>query len=371
MNNKKTIIYLAPLPPPYMGPSIATQIILNSRFVNEFNVLHIDTADKRSLNNLARIDVTNILLALKHYFLLFIKLVFHNADLVYIPVCQTSIGFLRDVPFIGISKLFRKKVVFHLRGGYFREFFDSSNEIMKFIVRQTLKRVDRMIVLGDSLKTIFKGLIPEEKLSVVPNGLNILFNTRTNKNLAKNPLKILFLSNFIETKGYWDILYSIKKVIRSNKRIEYVFAGSWRCEKQKLECEDFVKKESIGDYVEFVGAVIGAEKLRVLKEAEIFVFPTYYPFEGHPWVIVEAMAAGLPIITTDQGCIKDSVIDGENGFIIPKKTPDALAEKVNYLIKNPRIRGEMGRKSRQFYEANFTKEHFVQRMIDAMNHTLH
>lgn len=371
MNNKKTIIFMAPLPPPYMGPSTATQIILNSRFVNEFNLIHIDTADRRPLNNLARVDATNIFLAFKHYFLLFIKLVFHNADLVYIPVCQTSIGFLRDVPFIGISKLFSKKVVFHLRGGYFRKFYDSSNKVMKFIVKQTLKRVDRMIVLGDSLKAIFKGLIPEEKLLVVPNGVNISFNTGTNKNPAKNPLKILFLSNFIETKGYWDVLYSIKKVIRYNKRLKYVFAGFWVGDKDRIRCRDYIKRENLGDYVEFEGAVTGREKLRVLKEAEIFVFPTYYPFEGHPWVIVEAMAAGLPIITTDQGCIKESIIDGENGFIILKKDPDALAEKVNYLIKNQRLREEMGRKSRQFYEANFTKEHFVQRMIDAMNHTLH
>ena len=92
--------------------------------------------------------------------------------------------------------------------------------------------------------------------------------------------------------------------------------------------------------------------------------------EGHPWVIVEAMASGLPIITTDQGCIKESVIDGENGFIIPKRDPDSIAEKIIYLIENPDVRERMGQKSRQLYEANLTEEHFVQRMTDAFNFTL-
>ena len=92
--------------------------------------------------------------------------------------------------------------------------------------------------------------------------------------------------------------------------------------------------------------------------------------EGHPWVIVEAMASGLPIITTDQGCIKESVIHGENGFIIPKRDSDSIAEKIIYLIENTESRERMGQKSCQLYEANLTEEHFVSRMIEAINLTL-
>lgn len=368
--NKKTIIYMAPTPPPYMGPSIATQIILNSRFIDEFNVIHIDTADRRPLNNLGKYDLTNFYMALKHYFLLFHRLLFSKADLVYIPICQATVGFLRDVSFIVLSKLFRKKVVLHLRGGHFREFYNSSNKFMKYVIRETLKRIDRMIVLGSSLKILFDGLIPEEKLSVVPNGLNMALDKVRYKNPEKNHLMILFLSNLIESKGFKDVLYSVRNVIREHDNVRYVFAGDWRRNEDKLECEDYLKRENIHDYVEFTGTVTGRQKVKLLQDADVFAFPTYYPFEGHPWVIVEAMAAGLPIITTDQGCIKESVIDGENGFIIPKREPDSVAEKIIYLIEHSEARARMGQKSRQLYEANFTKEHFVQRMIDAINLTL-
>jgi len=368
--NKKTIIYMAPTPPPYMGPSIATQIILNSRFIDEFNVLHIETADRRPLNHLGKIDLTNIYLALKHYLLLFHRLLFSKADLVYIPICQATAGFLRDVPFIVLSKLFGKKVVLHLRGGHFREFYNSSNKVMKYVIEKTLKRIDRMIVLGSSLKILFDGLIPEEKLSVVPNGLNIALDKVRYKNPEKDHLMILFLSNLIETKGFKEVLYSVKKVTQNHRNVRYIFAGTWRKDKDELECEDYLKREKIKDYVEFRGSVTGRNKTRLLQDADIFVFPTYYPFEGHPWVIVEAMAAGLPIITTDQGCIKESVIDGENGFIIPKRDPDSVAEKILYLIEHPDVRETMGHKSRQLYEANLTEEHFVQRMIDVINLTL-
>ncbi|MFQ6071060.1 MAG: glycosyltransferase, partial [Candidatus Aminicenantales bacterium] len=131
--------------------------------------------------------------------------------------------------------------------------------------------------------------------------------------------------------------------------------------------EEYVKAENISDFVEFRGPVNGKEKAEILEAADIFVFPTYYEMEGHPWVIVEAMAAGLPVITTDQGCIKESVCDGENGFIVSKKDSGILGQRINYLIENPEKRKRMGKKSRQIYEQNFTGEHFIGRMISVIN----
>jgi glycosyltransferase involved in cell wall biosynthesis len=269
-----------------------------------------------------------------------------------------------------LPKLFGKKIVLHLRGGHFREFYNSSNKVMKYVIEQTLKRIDRMIVLGSSLKILFDGLIPEEKLSVVPNGLNIALDKVRYKNPKKDHLMILFLSNLIETKGFKEVLYSVKKVTQNHRNVRYIFAGAWRKDKDELECEDCLKREKIKDYVEFRGSVTGRNKTRLLQNADVFVFPTYYPMEGHPWVIVEAMASGLPIITTDQGCIKESVLHSENGFIIPKRDPDAVAEKIIYLIEHSEVRERMGQKSRQLYEENLTKENFVQRMVDTINLTL-
>jgi len=370
-NNKKNIVYMAPTPPPYMGPSIATQTILNSRFIDEFHVIHIDTADRRPLSNIGKIDITNVYLALKHYCVLLHKVLFSKVDLVYIPISQTAVGFLRDIPFIVLSKLFKKKVILHLRGGYFREFYNSSGRVMKYIIEKTLLKIDRMIVLGECLKALFDGLIPEEKLSVVPNGADLSFDVGGHNTPRKEYITILFLSNLIESKGFKDVLYSVRNVIHKHDNVRYKFAGDWRRNEDKLECEDYIKRENIHDYVEFVGTVTGIQKVQLFHDTDIFVFPTYYPMEGHPWVIVEALASGLPIITTNQGCIRESVIHGENGYIIPHRSPKAIAERTVQLVENPILRKKMGLKSRELYEANFTKEHFVQRMIGAVNLTLY
>jgi glycosyltransferase involved in cell wall biosynthesis len=367
---KKRLLLMGPLPPPYMGPTVATETLLNSRLNDEFDIEHLDTSDHRPLTNLGRIDFRNVYLALEHYVQLFWKLAANRGDVVYIPISQTAIGFLRDVPFVVLSKLFRKKVVLHLRGGYFREFYDSSGDIMRYIIRKTLKKVDRMIVLGNALKKMFNGLVPKEKLSVVPNGVDIDFGGVETYNAGKTGVKVLFLSNFIRTKGFWDVLLSVKEVIKHHDNIQYVFAGSWVDEGERVKCEEFLRNEQLSDYVEFMGTVTGREKMELFADADIFVFPTFYHAEGHPWAIVEAMAAGLPIISTAQGAITESVVDGENGFIVEKQNPGQVAEKIIALADNPALCKRMGEESRRLYLENFTGDKMAERLSEAFKATM-
>jgi glycosyltransferase involved in cell wall biosynthesis len=121
--------------------------------------------------------------------------------------------------------------------------------------------------------------------------------------------------------------------------------------------------------VEFCLPIHGDLKIRTLSEADVFIFAPNAP-EGHPWVIVEAMAAGLPIITTDQGAITESVIDGENGFIVPIKNPAAISDKLKILIENKTIREQMGYRSRELYEQNLTEEKMVERLQSVLNKVL-
>ena len=80
----------------------------------------------------------------------------------------------------------------------------------------------------------------------------------------------------------------------------------------------------------------------------------YYRNEGHPWVIVEALAAGLPIISTDRGAIIESVIDGYNGYIVNPKRPKEIAEKIIKLTDDKDLRDQMSINSLNVYKEKFT-----------------
>ena len=92
------------------------------------------------------------------------------------------------------------------------------------------------------------------------------------------------------------------------------------------------------------------------------MFPTFYRNEGHPWVIVEAMAAGLPIISTDHAAISESVITGVNGYLVEKKNVEQVAEKIKILAADKSLRDKMGAASKKMYLDNFTEDKMIERM---------
>jgi glycosyltransferase involved in cell wall biosynthesis len=113
----------------------------------------------------------------------------------------------------------------------------------------------------------------------------------------------------------------------------------------------------------------GEQKLKCFSNADIFIFPPREP-EGHPWSIVEAMAAGLPVISTDKGAITESVIDGVNGFIVNSASPEELAERIKLLIEGEALRKKMGEQGRNIYLQNFTEEKMVESLTEVFNRVI-
>jgi len=365
MKNKK-VIFLGSTPPPYMGPNLATLIILNSNLKNDFKLLHLDTSDHRDLSTLNKLDLWNLILPFKHYFMLGKLILKYWPGLIYIPVCQTTLGYLRDAGFIFIGKIFSRKIICHLRGGNFRNWYLSAGGLTRWFVRRVHSLVDGQIVLGENLRGLFQEFLPDEKIFVVPNGADYFFDVEKNEIFCDDKIKILFLSNLRKEKGLFDFLLAIPEIAKFNKNLEFIISGDWRDNETKIEFDKFVREYPNLPII-FTGPVSGKSKFDLLASSDIFVLPTYYPAEGHPWVIVEAMAAGLPIITTNQGAITESVKDGINGFIVEKRNPYQIAEKIRFLIEHPGIRKKMGEESRWLYLENFTEEKMTKRLSNAFH----
>lgn len=355
---KYTVIFLGKLPPPYIGPSVACEILINSKLKDEFNLIHLDLSDHRDINTLAKLDFTNFYLAVKQYVQLFWYCIKHKPDLVYVPAGQSTVGYTRDAGYILIAKLFGKKVLTHLRGGYFLNWYNESGGLMKWFIRFVHKKVNGQIVLGNNLRPLFNWIMPDDRIYVIPNGGNFPVNYET-RNHEK--ITVLFLGNYVKTKGVLEALYAAPEVCAKNKDVVFAFAGEWRDEESKKLFEDFVSQNPDLPIINH-GPVKGDKKFKIFSDADIFVFPTYYRNEGHPWVTVEAMAAGLPVISTDHAAISESVHDGENGYLVEKKNVNQLAEKISILAADKSLRDKMGAESRRIYLDNLTEEKMVERM---------
>ena len=230
--NPPSVIFLGQLPPPYMGPSLATQIILNSALAQDFELRHLDTSHHKSLDTLGSINFSNVTSALRQYLILISMILRKRPDIVYIPSCQETLGYYRDSIFIFIAKLFGAKVVCHLRGGNFKNWLTETSPVTRWFVGRVQKLIDAQIVLGECLRPLFSDLMPGEKIFVVRNGRDFPWaTTKQGKNHGEaktNKIKILFLSNMFASKGVLEVVQAAPLVHKAVPGVEVLLAGAWQ-----------------------------------------------------------------------------------------------------------------------------------------------
>lgn len=136
------------------------------------------------------------------------------------------------------------------------------------------------------------------------------------------------------------------------------FVGSWPTEDRPSELTALAQREGIAEQVEFLGPRFGDEKWQIFRTSDIFCMPTYFSGEAMPLSIIEAMACGLPIVSTHWRAIPDLVTDGENGFLVPCQDANTLADRLSELLRDHQLRQRMGQAARQRFLDRHTIEQF-------------
>ena len=204
---KKNILLIGILPPPINGQTVAFQAL-----VGEMNVDVMTLSGKRN----AALSKTII------YFGLLFRLIFKlilKKYVIYHTISQSKEGFVRDFPIVFLAKIFGSSVIVHIHGGNYDGFYQAQKRFIQKQIRQMLMRTDSIIVLSESMKKMFN-FEPQlfSKISVVKNGLpwKISSNILEIKELPisdNSPIKIIFLSNLIESKGYLDVLEATSMLV--------------------------------------------------------------------------------------------------------------------------------------------------------------
>ena len=206
----------------------------------------------------------------------------------------------------------------------------------------------------------------EKKIIVHRMGINLgKFKYSERKIQPGEPIKILTVGRLVEKKGHEYLIKAIAKVITNHTNITCIIAGDGPL-RNKLE--SLVLETGIKNYVKILGAVEQDEILKLYQQAHIFVLPSITASngdqEGIPVVLMEAQAVGLPIISTYHSGIPEVIMDGKSGFLVPEKDVNALADRLDYLIKHPEIWLEMGRCGRNFVEEKYDIKKLNQQLVE-------
>ncbi|MGA3198635.1 MAG: glycosyltransferase family 4 protein [Halobacteriota archaeon] len=215
------------------------------------------------------------------------------------------------------------------------------------ITTMVLRNADAVIALSDHMKKEMQRFSLRD-ISIIPNGIDLDRFEGAARDQARFKLKIkeadkvvLHVSTLASVKGVMYLIEAIAQLIQTEPKARLIVVGDGP-ERAKLEL--LVSDLGLSEFVTFAGRIQNNDVPIYMAASNVFVLPSLS--EGIPIVILEAMAAGLPIVATNVGGISSLVEEGKNGFLIDPQNAEQIASKISLILADPALSGRMVRNNK-------------------------
>jgi len=297
-------------------------------------------------------------------------------DVLFVTTAHDRNALVRDIPLLLATRRLCPHVVVQFHGSSSDRLVAPGSRSLKAATRVLLHRCDAVFVLSSEERDEFSAFFPRGRFEVVANAFrpepapvraedtagraarpptpvegkgaggphpgvdDLHAGTDDPAGRATGPT-ILFVGRLIVEKGIFELLDAVAQVRRTTPCRLVVAGDGPACSRAR----DRVRQLGLSDSVELAGYLTAADLASAYDEAEIFVLPTYS--EGFPTVLLEAMSAGLPIVTTPVRGAIDRLRDEENVLFVPPRSADRLAAALLRLIADPGLRAAMAKNNRE------------------------
>jgi len=362
MTSTKKVLFLFPDPPGFSGQRVAAQMTCQA----------IDSDDRFSCTTVALPGFPKtgnrfvavplfIIKSLLAYFRFFVLSTFCHWDGLFVAVSQTQKAIARDQTLIRFFKIrhTNKPVVFRIDSSIFTRWDMEQPEAIKF--RKLLTYCNAVSTLGPVQQTVLESKFVGKNVMVttIPNTCEIDCLSEVeiaNKHEADEVTRVLHLSSLMEPKGYAHLLDATASPKRD---FELVICGRLTqsafdvrfnsIDQQKEHLETLVDERA---NLKWIDGAIGDPKKRLFTDAHIFVFPSWYPVEAQPLVLLEAMASGCAIITTGIGEIP-FIVGEDDAVIVEGQNIEQISDAIEELVASPAKRKQLALRGRQIFLEKF------------------
>jgi glycosyltransferase involved in cell wall biosynthesis len=373
------ILIFAKFPPPHTGMTIATNTFSKLlEDVNEVNEIDISYGSIKP-NDIGIESIKYHILfgaqILKSYVRLWWCLQRSNYDTLYFTASPSVSGHFRDRIALEIAQSYVSRIVAHVHNGNFTQIFEQTYTSKSACRMSGL--VDTFIFTSRMLSERSESHIPESKRKVVPYTIDegvrctdAEVRSKIKVRASERSLRVLYLSNMIETKGYRDVAEAVEQFNTDGGATASVdFVGDWPSTQAQRHFMDQITEYSHAGSMRVHGRITDRERLhQMMLGADVFVLPTYYPNEAQPISIIEMLNAGTPVIATEHAAIPEYIFDGKNGYLVDKQSPsqikrglDALSDRSNWQ--------EMARAARRTYKEMFSPDAVQDAILRAIRGT--
>lgn len=257
--------------------------------------------------------------------------------------CASRASFWRKSAFVLPATWSGATVILHLHGAEFMQFYhDESGPFAKRAIRYILEKCTRIIVLSESWRKTISEITPS-RIDVIANPALPLRGEVAFA--AREPATLLFLGRLGRRKGIHVLLQALVRVKEEHPSVRLLCGGDGDLD----EVREAAERLGVADCVEILGWVDETRRAGLLATASVYVLPSFA--EGLPMSILEAMSAGLPVVTTPVGGIPEAIADGEEGLLVPPGDTEALASAISRLLSDAPLREAMGARGRAKFDA--------------------
>jgi glycosyltransferase involved in cell wall biosynthesis len=236
----------------------------------------------------------------------------------------------------------------------------------KVALSQKYKTVIFQNTSDESILTDVAKLKANSKVLIKGSGADLSVYNYLPEN-STDSIKVVMACRLLKEKGVYEYVASAKLVKEQYPRTEFLLVGTPDVENpntvKQVEIDGWVKNSLI----KYLGHRNDIPK--VFSGSNIVCLPSFYG-EGVPKVLIEAAACGRAIVTTDNPGCKDAIIDGETGILVPIRDAQALSQAIITLIKDTKLRNNMGKKARVFAEKEFDVKAVVAKHLDIYKNLL-
>lgn len=345
-DNKINLLLISPLPPPSGGIATWTNNFLN--IVKDYNinayVINTAVSGNRYMNINEKRNLYEEVKRSKRIFSdLMVSLKKYQIDIAHLNTSCSFFGIVRDYFTVKIIKKYKVPVVIHYHCNLEDQIMD--RKIQKYFLKKLSTLSSHNLVLNKNSQEYLKNNFNQDS-EIINNFIRKEFVLVESKTIREDLAKILFVGHVRESKGIKEIL----RAARMFPNIIFVIAGPIANEIHKIKTTN---------NVEFRGKVSPGEIKVLLDECDVFLFPTLS--EGFSVALLEAMARGLPIITTSVGANME-MIENQGGILVRTKTPQDIIDAI-YQLKSKQKRERMSTWNIEKVNRKYISEHVMSMLV--------
>lgn len=346
----KRLLFVGPKPPPIGGSPLTVQTMLNELALNtSVQVVVIDTSPGLDV----RKKMTGFNFEKVRRFLLILPRFIYE-----IPHCDVTLVFTNDlfaitlVPLLlFLAKLWHKPFYLKPVGAGLDLFINSQKKIFREFLLFVLCSTDGILTQTKMLKEDL-GKLGCANVYYLP-GCRPLSSIAPIAKKHQPGLNLIYLGHITRLKGILILLEALKTLPNiCNEQVNCDFFGPIHDDIH----DEFLNGLKVVTNAHYCGMAEAGTGTQLIAQYDVLVLPTYYATEGHPGVLIEAMHAGIPVISTQVRTLPELVTNGINGFLVPTQDSFSLAEAITLLALDTKLRKRMGeanrRKGQEFYAKN-------------------